>query len=84
MPYAGGWRPVPTVVGGLRHLRLGLSDIRELALALPDLRHLDLNGCSDLRVLELRCPRLLSAMFQAVSRCAHVEMVGHFCMEINA
>lgn len=61
-----------TVLGGLRTLRLGLCDIREVALDLPELESIDLNGCNNLGSLELRCPRLLSALFQTVSRCAQV------------
>lgn len=64
----GGWVEVPTMMSSLLSLRLGLSNIREVALALPALQHLDLNGCGSLRLLELRCPRLLSGLFQRVSR----------------
>lgn len=59
------WIQVPTVVSGLRLLRLGLSGVQVVALALPHLMHLDLNSCSQLRVLELRCPLLLTLHLQA-------------------
>ena len=54
---------------GLKALRLGLSGVRSLALDLPQLAALDLNGAGELRCLELRCPLLLTAFFQAC-RCA--------------
>lgn len=62
------WVEVPTVLSGLLSLRIGLCNIHEVVLALPKLQHLDLNGCSNLRLLELRCPRLLTGMFQRISR----------------
>ena len=36
-----------------------------VALALPQLTALDMNNCTDIRNLELRCPSLLTAYFQA-------------------
>lgn len=59
---------------GLKTLRLGLSGVRSLALALPHLQVLDVNGASKLRCLELRCPTLLTAFFQA---CRCVPLLPH-------
>lgn len=63
---AGGqWVEVDTTLGALRTLRLGLCSVHTLVLALPHLEVLDMNGCVELRNLELRCPRLLKAFYQA-------------------
>lgn len=79
------WVEVPSAVCNLNSLRLGLSGVQVVALALPKLAHLDLSSCGHLRVLELRCPLLLTlhlqacrslpmyAMAQAVVRCPQLE-----------
>ncbi|GIL70915.1 hypothetical protein Vretimale_3861 [Volvox reticuliferus] len=59
------WRPVSCVLSGLCSLRLGLSSVQVVALSLPHLTCLNLNGCSVLRNLELRCPALRELHLQA-------------------
>jgi hypothetical protein len=59
------WEQAATALSGLQSLRLGLSGVQVVALALPKLTSLDLNSCSHLRVLELRCPLLLLLQLQA-------------------
>lgn len=65
VPSATKWKAVPTALAGLKTLRLGLSGVRTVALQLPELVMLDVNGAAELRCLELRCPRLLTAFFSA-------------------
>ncbi len=59
------WLPAPTALNRLASLRLGLSKVQVLALDLPRLTLLDVNGCSELCILELRCPLLLTLYMQA-------------------
>jgi hypothetical protein len=67
------WVEVPSAVSGLTSLRVGLSGVQVVALALPNLTHLDVSSCSYLRVLELRCPLLLTLHLQA---CRALPMYG--------
>lgn len=67
------WAEVPSAVSGLTSLRAGLSGVQVVALALPNLAHLDVSSCSYLRVLELRCPLLLTLHLQA---CRALPMYG--------
>jgi hypothetical protein len=67
------WIEVPSAVSGLTSLRAGLSGVQVVALALPKLAHLDVSSCSFLRVLELRCPLLLTLHLQA---CRALPMYG--------
>ncbi len=48
-----------------KKLKLGMSAIRSLTLALPHLQVLDTNTCTDLWRLQLSCPALKEANFQA-------------------
>lgn len=48
----------------LQSLKLGLSGAQVVAVALPQLTALDMNNCTEIRHLELRCPSLLTAHFQ--------------------
>jgi hypothetical protein len=67
------WIEVPSAVSSLTSLRAGLSGVQVVALALPKLVHLDVSSCSFLRVLELRCPLLLTLHLQA---CRALPMYG--------
>jgi hypothetical protein len=67
------WVEVPSAVSSLTSLRAGLSGVQVVALALPNLAHLDVSSCSFLRVLELRCPLLLTLHLQA---CRALPMYG--------
>lgn len=58
-------KPLGVRPAGLQSLKLGLSGAQSVALALPQLTALDMNNCTDIRNLELRCPSLLTAYFQA-------------------
>ena len=49
----------------LQSLKLGLSGARSVGLSLQQLTALDMNNCTEVRNLELRCPSLLTAYFQA-------------------
>lgn len=68
-----GWVEVPSAVAGLTSLRVGLSGVQVVALALAHLAHLDVSSCSYLRVMELRCPLLLTLHLQA---CRALPMYG--------
>ena len=56
---------VGVCLAALQSLKLGLSGARSVALALQQLTALDMNNCTDIRNLELRCPSLLTAYFQS-------------------
>lgn len=59
------WAEAPTLLGGLRSLKLGLSGCQVLALALPALVSLDVTRAVSLATLELRCPALTSLQAHA-------------------
>lgn len=74
------WLPCNTCFSGMRALRLGLSGVQVLALALPALVQLDVSSCSQLRVLELRCPLLLTLYMQACKSLSPrpiIALLGH-------
>jgi hypothetical protein len=77
--------PCATALSALHTLRLGLSSIRTLAVALPQLTVLDANGCSALSHLDLRCPLLLNAFFQACRsvRSSHIFAALHDCQQLE-
>ncbi|KAL3153253.1 hypothetical protein ABBQ38_011604 [Trebouxia sp. C0009 RCD-2024] len=61
---SGDWLAAACHLSALQSLKLGLSGARLVALALPHLTALDMNNCTEIRHLELRCPSLLTAYFQ--------------------
>lgn len=67
------WVEVPSAVSELTSLRVGLSGVQVVALSLPKLAQLDLSSCGYLRVLELRCPVLLTLHLQA---CRSLPVFG--------
>ena len=52
-------------IAGVQNLKLGLSGVRTVALCLSHLTALDMNNCADIQHLQLCCPSLLTAYFQA-------------------
>ncbi|KAI8464494.1 MAG: hypothetical protein J3K34DRAFT_526127 [Monoraphidium minutum] len=63
--WPAAWAAAPAPLGRLRALRLGLSAVEAVALDLPLLEHLELSGCTQLRCLWLRCPRLGALLLQS-------------------
>ncbi len=50
---------------GVQNLKLGLSGVRTVALCLSHLTALGMNNCAEIQHLQLCCPSLLTAYFQA-------------------
>ncbi|KAL0042894.1 hypothetical protein WJX79_002894 [Trebouxia sp. C0005] len=57
--------PARCHLSGLQNLKLGLSGVRTVALCLSRLTALDMNNCAEVQHLQLCCPSLLTAYFQA-------------------
>jgi hypothetical protein len=70
------WAEAPTLLGGLRSLKLGLSGVQVLALALPALVSLDVTRAVSLTTLQLRCPALTSLQAHACAGLPPAQLTG--------